>query len=91
MSEAPFIVGDRVWNNGNKDRKVIGIVTKVIDRTWCEVLWSDGEGYAYNGTIQRDGTVVYTKSPDHRIVRVKLSVRVPAPVISDRHTPMSEA
>ena len=75
----PFQRGDRVLNTGNKDRKIIGIVTGVINDEYCEVLWSDGESYAYPGTIRRDGTVEYaslTNRPDDRIVRVKLSVRI---------------
>ena len=74
----PFMVGDRVFNTGNKKRKTIGIVTRVIDAELCEVLWSDGEGYAYFGTIRRDGSVNY--SSIDRIVRVKLSVTIPQEV-----------
>lgn len=81
---ALFVVGDRVFNTGNrKSRKTIGIVTRVIDADFCEVLWSDGEGYAYTGTIRRDGSVEYgpvTGREHDRIVRVKLSVRIPQEV-----------
>jgi hypothetical protein len=80
----PFVVGDRVFNTGNKKRKTIGIVTRVIDAELCEVLWSDGEGYANFGTIRRDGSVNYSIYRDRavpdRIVRVKLSVTIPQEV-----------
>lgn len=74
----PFQIGDRVFNTGNKRRKTIGIVTEVIDAEWCKILWSDGEGYHNIGTCQRDGTVKYGGAD--RIVRVKLSVRLPQEV-----------
>lgn len=77
----PFERGDRVFNTGNKKRKTIGIVTRIIDADYCEVLWSDGEGYAHTGTIRRDGAVEYSIYTDGRkadqIVRVTLSVRLP--------------
>jgi hypothetical protein len=79
----PFVVGDRVFNTANKKRKTIGIVTRVIDAEFCEVLWSDGEGYAYTGTIARDGSVNYRGvqgRENDRIVRVKLSVTIPQEV-----------
>jgi hypothetical protein len=80
----PFVVGDRVFNTGNKKRRTIGIVTEVIDADTCKILWSDGEGYAHFGTCNRDGTVNYgvdaTDHEAHRIVRVKLSVRLPQEV-----------
>lgn len=89
MSEAPFEVGDRVFNTGNAKRNIFGIVTKVIDADWCDVLWTHDDGTLYGGKIRRDGSVEYglVEKRSDRIVRVKLSVRVPAPVISDRHTP----
>jgi len=73
--------GDRVVNTGNKKHGVFGVITKIIDSDMCEVLWSDGHGYAHTGTIRRDGSVGYTLAvgeKPHRIVRVKISVRVPA-------------
>lgn len=85
MSEthSPFQKGDRLFNTGNTSRKTIGIVTNVIDAEYCEVLWSDGHGYAYTGTIFRDGRVSYEGVRGHgedRIVRVELSVRLPQEV-----------
>ena len=79
----PFVVGDRVMNTGNKRRNIIGIVTRVIDDEFCEVLWSDGDlPHAWTGTIKRDGLPDYdplflAAHNRDRIVRVKLSVRVP--------------
>lgn len=67
-----FEVGNRVMNNGNRDRKVIGIITKVINVNFAEVLWSNGVS-AWTGTIKRDGTTPYGVD---RIVRVDLSVRI---------------
>lgn len=79
-TQAPFRRGDRVMNTGNRNRKTIGIITRVIDAEFCEVLWSDGESYVFPGTIRRDGAVQYCANlPGHeqdRIVRVKLSVRI---------------
>lgn len=77
----PFIVGDRVFNIGNRKHKTIGIITRIIDAKLCEVLWSNGEGCARFATIRRDGTVEYgiyvdEHKPD-QIVRVKLSFRLP--------------
>lgn len=85
MSETqkPFEVGDRVFNTGNVKRKTIGIVTEVIDAETCKILWSDGEGYHFVGTCQRDGTVNYgglQGLENDRIVRVKLSVHLPREV-----------
>lgn len=87
MTNRPFQLGDRVFNTGNKTRKTIGIVTNIIDADWCEVLWSNGEGYVHRGTIRRDGTVEYTREfadiaatvgrTQDRIVRVTLSVHIP--------------
>lgn len=83
-SHTPFRVGDRLFNTGNTSRKTIGIVTRVINDEMCEVLWSDGEGYAHTGTIRRDGAVDYGIYLDNRkrdqVVRVKLSVRIPQEV-----------
>lgn len=78
MSDRLFEVGDRVFNTSNKQRKVIGIVTRVISDQTCRVLWSDGEGYAYEGNIWRDGSTPWHAPEGGRIVRVKLSVRLPA-------------
>lgn len=73
----PFRRGDRVMNTGNRNRKIIGIVTNIINDEFCEVLWSEGTGYAYTGTIKRDGSVGYARGDrEDRIVRVKLSVRI---------------
>lgn len=73
-AQEPFVKGDRVFNTGNRNRKLIGIITNVINDEFCEVLWSNGEGYVYTGTIRRDGSVDYGHLD--RIVRVKLSVRI---------------
>jgi hypothetical protein len=74
-----FEVGNRVINTGNHNRKLIGIITRVIDADLCEVLWSADTGYVYTGIIRRDGTVEYVNIAGHeadRIVRVDLSVRI---------------
>lgn len=78
---APFIVGDRVFNTDNRDRDIIGIVTRVIDTDWCDVLWSSSEPRAWTGTIRRDGLVPkigsFPKQELARsIVRIKISVRI---------------
>jgi len=74
-----FEVGNRVINTGNRHRKNVGIVTRVINDEFCQVLWSEDGVGVYTGTIRRDGSVEYPPLNGHdkdRIVRVDLSVRI---------------